>query len=50
MRFSIYIFLIIALLASSCGEYEKLLKSGDFDAKKTKAIEYYEAEKYVKAS
>jgi len=50
MRFRIYIFLVILLIASSCGEYEKLLKSVDFELKKSKAIEYYEAEKYIKAS
>lgn len=50
MRFKIPALLIISLLASSCGEYEKLLKSTDFDLKKTKALEYYEQEKFVKAS
>lgn len=50
MKFKIPIFLILSLLAASCGEYEKLLKSPDFELKKTKAIEYYENKKYVKAS
>ena len=50
MKFKVYIFLIIVLLANSCGEYEKLLKSTDFDLKKTKAVEYYEAERFVRAS
>lgn len=50
MKFKILIFLSISFIASSCGEYEKLLKSPDFELKKTKAIEYYENEKYVKAS
>lgn len=50
MRFKIYILLIISLLASSCGEYEKLLKSTDYELKKTKAIEYYEQERFIKAS
>jgi len=38
------------LLASSCGEYEKLLKSTDFDLKKSKAKEYYDAGQYVKVT
>jgi len=38
------------VLLSSCGEYEKLLKSTDFDLKKTKAKEYYEKGEYVKTT
>ena len=41
MRFRLYIVLIILVLVSSCGEYEKLLKSTDFELKKEKAKEYY---------
>ncbi|MBK7713176.1 MAG: outer membrane protein assembly factor BamD [Bacteroidales bacterium] len=50
MRFRLYIVLIILVLASSCGEYEKLLKSTDSDLKKEKAKEYYAAGQYVKSS
>jgi outer membrane protein assembly factor BamD len=50
MRFRLFIVFIILLLASSCGEYEKLLKSTDFDLKKQKAKEYYDAGQYVKAT
>jgi len=50
MRSGTYIFLIILVLASSCGEYEKLLKSTDYDLKKVKAKEYFEEEQYVKSS
>jgi outer membrane protein assembly factor BamD len=50
MRFRIYIVLIILVLVSSCGEYEKLLKSTDFDLKKTKAKEYFADGKYVKTT
>lgn len=42
--------MIIAFLASSCGEYEKLLKSSDYELKKEMAKEYYEEEKYVRTS
>ncbi|HEX7492727.1 MAG TPA: outer membrane protein assembly factor BamD [Bacteroidales bacterium] len=50
MRFRLYIVLIILVLLSSCGEYEKLLKSSDFDLKKSKAKEYYDAGQYVKTT
>ena len=38
------------MLVSSCGEYEKLLKSTDFDLKKSKVKEYYDAGQYVKVT
>jgi outer membrane protein assembly factor BamD len=50
MRFRFYIVLIILILVSSCGEYEKLLKSTDVDLKKAKAKEYYDEGQYVKAT
>jgi len=50
MRFRLHIILILLVLLSSCGEYEKLLKSTDFDLKKTKAKEYYEKGEYVKTT
>lgn len=50
MRFRIYISLIILLLATSCGEYEKVLKSTDYELKKTTAYAYFEEERYVRAS
>lgn len=50
MKFRFYIVLIFLLLVSSCGEYEKLLKSSDAELKKTKAIEYYNAGQYVKST
>ena len=50
MRFRLYTALLILILLSSCGEYEKLLKSSDFDLKKTKAKEYYEKGEYVKTT
>ena len=50
MSLRVFIVLIISLLVSSCGEYEKLLKSSDFELKKTKVKEYYEKGQYVKAS
>ena len=45
-----YIILLLSVLAFSCGEYEKLLKSSDFDLKKSKAKSYYENGQYVRAT
>jgi outer membrane protein assembly factor BamD len=50
MRFRIHIVLIFLVLLCSCGEYEKLLKSTDFDLKKTKAKEYFDEGQYVKTT
>ncbi len=50
MKFRLITVLIILVLVSSCGEYEKLLKSTDSDLKKEKAKEYYAAGQYVKSS
>jgi|WetSurMetagenome_2_1015567.scaffolds.fasta_scaffold100094_3 outer membrane protein assembly factor BamD len=50
MKIRIIIFLIIGLLVSSCGEYEKILKSTDFDLKKNKAKEYFDEGQYARAS
>lgn len=50
MKFRLYILLIILVLVSSCGEYERLLKSTDYELKKEKAKEYFDAGLYVKSS
>lgn len=50
MRFRLHIVLIFLVLLSSCGEYEKLLKSTDFDLKKAKAKEYFDQGQYVKTT
>jgi outer membrane protein assembly factor BamD len=50
MKIRLYIVLIILLLVSSCGEYSKVLKSTDFDLKKAKAKEYFDAGQYVKTT
>lgn len=39
---NVFIVTVIALVAASCGEYNKVLKSDDLDYKMEKAIEYYE--------
>lgn len=51
MKYRSFIILLISVLALvSCGEYEKLLKSSDYDLKYEKALEYYENEEYVRAA
>lgn len=41
---------ILVLFLSSCGEYQKVLKSTDAEYKYTRAKEYLQAEKFMKAS
>jgi len=50
MRFRLHIVLIILVLLTSCGEYQKLLKSSDYDLKKAKAKEYFDEGEYVKTT
>ena len=50
MRLRLHTVLIILVLLSSCGEYGKLLKSTDYDLKKTKAKEYFDEGQYVKTT
>ena len=50
MRFRLFIVLTLLVLVSSCGEYEKLLKSTDLALKKAKVKEYYDEGEYVKCT
>jgi outer membrane protein assembly factor BamD len=50
MRFNLPIIILLTILFSGCGEYEKILKSDDYDLKYDKALSYYEQEKYIKAT
>jgi len=50
MKYSFATLLIITILTTSCGEYEKILKSTDYELKKTKAREYFETGRYVRAT
>jgi outer membrane protein assembly factor BamD len=50
MKVRLNIVIIISILISSCGEYEKLLKSTDYELKNAKAREYFESKQYAKAS
>ncbi|MGL5729743.1 MAG: outer membrane protein assembly factor BamD, partial [Bacteroidales bacterium] len=47
-KLSYILLLIIAL--SSCGEYNKLLKSSDYELKYEYAKKYFDQKKYSKAS
>jgi outer membrane protein assembly factor BamD len=46
---SIILVSALALILVSCSSYQKLLKSSDNELKYTKALEYYEQGKYVRA-
>jgi outer membrane protein assembly factor BamD len=50
MRIRLIIAPLLVIALSSCGEYEKLLKSTDYDLKKEKAREYFEAGQYIKTT
>ena len=43
------LFIAAAVILGGCGEYEKLLKSRDFQMKYEKAVEYYEDGEYARA-
>lgn len=44
------VFSLIIIVLTSCGDYNKILKSTDYEFKYKKAVEYYEEGEYVKAS
>ena len=44
-----FTYILLAVMATSCGEYQEVLKSKDLDFKLEKAVEYYEAGEYNKA-
>ncbi len=50
MNLRVFIVLIISLLVSSCGEYEKLLKSTDYELKKNKVKEYFDKGQFTRSS
>ncbi len=49
MRIRPLIFIILAFAVTSCGEYEKLLKSSDYELKKQKVYDYFDDGKYTKS-
>jgi outer membrane protein assembly factor BamD len=42
MRFFIPILILLTVILSSCGNYNKIVKSTDYEYKYKKAVEYYE--------
>ncbi len=50
MNYKKLIFILIPLILESCGGYEKLLKSTDYQLKYNKAFEFYNNGDYVKAT
>lgn len=51
MKFKLFsIFIIATLFSTSCGEYNRILKSSDTELKFTYAKKYFEQKKYGKAS
>ena len=49
-RFLNFIILVVSILTiASCSNYEKLLKSTDYNLKYTKALEYYQKKDYARA-
>lgn len=48
-KYSIILLISSVIISTSCSEYQKLLKSSDFELKYTKAVEYYDKEDYFRA-
>ena len=42
-------FILVSILFTSCGDYNKILKSTDYEFKYKKAVEYYDEGEYVKS-
>jgi len=49
MNLKFLLFVLLTLSLASCSDYQKLLKSTDYELKWTKANEFYEQKKYQKA-
>ena len=49
MRFLGISFVLLAVFLSSCGDYNKVVKSTDYEFKYKKAVEYYEDGEYVRS-
>jgi outer membrane protein assembly factor BamD len=49
MKWKFLLFILLGSCLVSCSDYQKLLKSTDYGLKWTKANEYYEQKKYLKA-
>jgi len=50
MRTKLYILPLLILTVTSCGEYEQILKSTDYELKKQKVYDYYDEGKYIRTT
>lgn len=50
MRSITIVFSLLIIVLASCGDYNKILKSTDYEFKYKKAVEFYEEGEYVKAA
>lgn len=50
MRTKLYILPLLILTVTSCGEYDAILKSNDYELKKQKVYDYYDEGKYIKTT
>lgn len=50
MKYKVFIYILFLLAFSSCGQYEKVLKSTDYQYKYKKALDYYNSGDYVRAA
>lgn len=48
-KYTFYLISLSLIVLVSCSEYNKVLKSGDYDLKYRKAVEYYEKKDYYRA-
>lgn len=48
--YQLLVVILSGVILSSCGEYQKILSSSDYDLKYEKAKEYFDMEEYVRAS
>ncbi len=50
MKHKVFFYILFVFLFSSCGQYEKVLKSTDYQLKYKKAVDYYNNGEFVRAS
>ena len=48
-RYTYFIFCLLFVLLNSCSEYQKVLKSKDYEYKYSSALKYFDEKKYAKA-
>ena len=48
-RYTYFIFCLLFVLLNSCSEYQKVLKSKDYEYKYSSALKFFDEKKYAKA-